>query len=388
MPQRARPPRRRSARIAGLTRAAAEATTLDELTADVLPGIVDLYRLSFAACYVFVERHLLDGYAPAQADTAVFGAYAAVAPSCDFLAAKVNRDPRHPVTWQSLLDPGSFVRSPSYNEFWRRFDVEQALSMPLCSERYMAAGYVGLALLRSSRQGEWSREEREEVARIAPSLTAACRRHRRVQARLDAWSLLAEREDGPALVAIDAGGRPIVETARARELLAGTAPKGTLPAPLVAASAKLWQLLQTEDAPPPQTWRVALHDARGEAFDAELEVARRPSGEPLVVARLSAMPRVSGPRLEGATPEGVAESAAIERAVERAAACHGLTPAEREVLSLLVQYGFSNREIAVCLSVSPETVRTHMKRVFDKLGVDSRLQAVLKVNGVVRHPIG
>jgi DNA-binding CsgD family transcriptional regulator len=81
-------------------------------------------------------------------------------------------------------------------------------------------------------------------------------------------------------------------------------------------------------------------------------------------------------------------SVATAAAVERAAAAHGLTPAEARVLALLVEYGFSNRELAVCLSVSPETVRTHLKRVFDKLGVDSRLQAVLKVNGVVRHPIG
>ena len=48
-----------------------------------------------------------------------------------------------------------------------------------------------------------------------------------------------------------------------------------------------------------------------------------------------------------------------------------LTPREADVLGLL-QLGRSNGEIAVELSVSVETVRTHARSVFRKLGVRSR----------------
>jgi DNA-binding NarL/FixJ family response regulator len=53
-----------------------------------------------------------------------------------------------------------------------------------------------------------------------------------------------------------------------------------------------------------------------------------------------------------------------------------LTPREREVLQALAD-GLSDKEIAERLHVSPKTVRFHMVNVLAKLGVDSRLQALL-----------
>jgi NarL family two-component system response regulator LiaR len=52
-----------------------------------------------------------------------------------------------------------------------------------------------------------------------------------------------------------------------------------------------------------------------------------------------------------------------------------LTPRELEVLQLIAA-GLSNREIAEKLFVSENTVKTHSSRVFDKLGVQRRTQAV------------
>jgi DNA-binding CsgD family transcriptional regulator len=48
-----------------------------------------------------------------------------------------------------------------------------------------------------------------------------------------------------------------------------------------------------------------------------------------------------------------------------------LTPREADVLGLL-RLGHSNGEIAAALSISIETVRTHARSVFRKLGVRSR----------------
>ncbi len=53
-----------------------------------------------------------------------------------------------------------------------------------------------------------------------------------------------------------------------------------------------------------------------------------------------------------------------------------LTPRETEVLRLLAA-GESNREIGERLFISPTTVARHVANIFGKLGVDSRVQAVV-----------
>lgn len=53
----------------------------------------------------------------------------------------------------------------------------------------------------------------------------------------------------------------------------------------------------------------------------------------------------------------------------------GLTPRELEILELIAE-GLSNKEIAQRVFVSENTVKTHSSRVFDKLGVRRRTQAV------------
>jgi LuxR family maltose regulon positive regulatory protein len=61
-----------------------------------------------------------------------------------------------------------------------------------------------------------------------------------------------------------------------------------------------------------------------------------------------------------------------------------VTSKERQVLEL-VAAGKSNKEIARLLNITPETVKTHMKNIFIKLGVDSRAQAAVKAksNGLI-----
>lgn len=53
-----------------------------------------------------------------------------------------------------------------------------------------------------------------------------------------------------------------------------------------------------------------------------------------------------------------------------------LTPQERRVLKLIVG-GFTNEEIAQNLVVSRNTVKSHVSRIFSKLGVSDRTQAAI-----------
>jgi DNA-binding CsgD family transcriptional regulator len=55
-----------------------------------------------------------------------------------------------------------------------------------------------------------------------------------------------------------------------------------------------------------------------------------------------------------------------------------LTAREEQVVSLLMQGG-SNKQIAATLHISQRTVEFHLKNIFDKLKVSSRLELVLKL---------
>ncbi len=55
----------------------------------------------------------------------------------------------------------------------------------------------------------------------------------------------------------------------------------------------------------------------------------------------------------------------------------GLSPRECELLEALAT-GESNKELARRLGISPNTVKTHLARVYDKLDVQRRVQAIEK----------
>ena len=61
---------------------------------------------------------------------------------------------------------------------------------------------------------------------------------------------------------------------------------------------------------------------------------------------------------------------------------YGLTPRERQVLSM-VAAGYSNKEIARHCTISEQTIKHHLTRMFDKVGVSSRLELAMVAKQVV-----
>jgi DNA-binding CsgD family transcriptional regulator len=61
-----------------------------------------------------------------------------------------------------------------------------------------------------------------------------------------------------------------------------------------------------------------------------------------------------------------------------------LTPREMEVMHL-VKEGLPNKTIADQLSISAETVKKHLKNIYEKLGVNNKIEALNKLNSKLLH---
>lgn len=70
---------------------------------------------------------------------------------------------------------------------------------------------------------------------------------------------------------------------------------------------------------------------------------------------------------------------------DAAIASLGITAREYETLELLAA-GHSNKEIARVLGVSPNTVKTHLAKLYEKLGAERRTQAVQKARSLALIP--
>ena len=67
--------------------------------------------------------------------------------------------------------------------------------------------------------------------------------------------------------------------------------------------------------------------------------------------------------------------------MQRSALAEILSSREGDILKFIAQ-GLSNKEIAKILAIAPETVKSHVKHIFVKLGVERRVQAVSRAQSL------
>ena len=87
------------------------------------------------------------------------------------------------------------------------------------------------------------------------------------------------------------------------------------------------------------------------------------------------------------TPEGVDLGEEGDAEVsDLIARLQTLTPQQTRVLGMLAE-GLLNKQIAYELSVSEATIKAHVSAVLQKLGVDSRTQAVIRLSRISTDPL-
>jgi DNA-binding CsgD family transcriptional regulator len=340
-------------------RAAAEATTFGELAGSAVPALVRALDASDCLFY----RVDAGGPLPLSGGLVhVFGDYAKGYAALDPWWEAKSRFNDPVMLGARYLDYAAWRRSGAYG-YYRQFDLEHLLSIRLTRAPHAKDGSVEVFFVRGGCQPDFTGRHVRALGRALPALEAATRRCLRAGEAVCARPVLewlTERGDPRARLALDAGGRPIWASARAERLLErDLGGRRALPEPLVAAARRLAALALrraggSADAPP---FAVAFETAAGKRVRADLSVARTRAGDPFVLAELEDLSAAGG----------------------RATGWGGLTPAEAAVLDLLA-LGLTNAEIARRLFISAETVRTHLHRIFRKLGVTTRTQAALKLH--------
>lgn len=277
-----------------------------------------------------------------------------------------------PMILSRCLDPEVYHSSPIYVRAIAPAGHEHAMALVLSAD---AASALSLTLVRPDAAGDFGDREAELARAIGPHLLGALKlRHQFAIARSGA--LMLDRFDH-GVVLLSGSGHLVHANAEAQRLLDArdglSVVHGELRGAFPADTQRLRQMISESD-----------RAARGASLQPRPALRLpRPSGRPdLVIRALPVAPVV-------ASSFGVGELATIALFVhdpekadapveELIAEGLGLTHAEAAVAARIWE-GESVSEAAEFLRVSPNTVKTHLKAVFEKTGVDRQAGLVRKI---------
>jgi DNA-binding NarL/FixJ family response regulator len=126
----------------------------------------------------------------------------------------------------------------------------------------------------------------------------------------------------------------------------------------------------------PKVGRVAIYTWTLTAEQRDAAIAAGAHG---VIAKATPPDEMVGALLEiAAGGDFVSSEFGPDKALPWPGLEYGLTLRESEVAALLAD-GLSNKEIAIALWISENTVKTHLKAIFLKTAVTSRAQAIVRI---------
>jgi non-specific serine/threonine protein kinase len=118
---------------------------------------------------------------------------------------------------------------------------------------------------------------------------------------------------------------------------------------------------------------VPMRSPEKEITERTAEIARRALGDVAFAREWDAGDRMRPGEIHDEITQLLAGNASPV-VDEHAAALHGLSPRELEVLRLVAD-GMTDRQVADALFISRRTAATHVRHIYDKLGVSSRAEA-------------
>jgi DNA-binding CsgD family transcriptional regulator len=340
-------------------RLAVGSTSLDDLAQSALPPLAQAFGVSSLILYI-QEANGFRSWVPAGLPDQM-QAYGALAAKCPLLQVKQRFNPLVAVI-TDLVDARTFRRSEMFNEVFHPAGLDRQLVARLSEVPAGRTGTRGVVLCRSKRDREWSRDDEEVLRRVQPILTAAVERNARwegMRRERDVLSSVLRKTEATPMLLYGSDGRLLWMSRRATELLsASLGRRKDLDEPFREAALSLLQLGDGGELPQ----------------DIHLELATRGPGPSLRAGVFCS--RTEGDELfvtvalleENAPPESLPLDP------------FGFSKAELAVVRELLT-GAGTREIAARLFVSQATVRTHLKHVYDKADVHSRVELVVKLRG-------
>lgn len=336
-----------------LLTAAARLSAIADVSRDVLP---ELTRTTHAALVFLYEAtpSAVTVHGPSGASELVYEYFRDYVSTCPLHEIKGRVDGAVIPTTR-IAARSDYARSAVCSDFFGPHGLDHHLAvrlLPMTKD----GGEIGLMLNRGRKQGEFTDRDIHQVRAVVPSLTVALRFARALdhakRRTSELEGLLLALDDGVPKLLLDADGRLVhvqnadlsLDVDPILELLTSSHPIVTSAKALATGARDAFLSLAHRISTP-----------NGAGFRAELALSDGMfQGRPLVIVRLVSAPSVMP----------------AEWMQWR------LSRAESSILAELVAGG-TNVEIGARLFISPETVRTHLTRIFKKLGVRSRLEAVV-----------
>jgi DNA-binding CsgD family transcriptional regulator len=337
---------------ARLSWGAADIVAPEDLAGDFLSSVASFLGATSTIVYSFSSRGRL---------TALGGTAAGAVPEYErrfapadplMQASMAHRGLPFVVVQQSdraeLLDDTAFRDSDVYRDHYRPLGLEHFVFLFPSENPLGEAGMVGFLFGRDRRAPPFETGRLAQLGELDGALRAAVRRvwrTRAVQHQRDALASLLARADAGAVAMLNERRELVWASDDAESFLRRHA--GALASIQYRAEQLTTALTRPGEVEAPWTFRDRLGEKH--ILSGEFEIVRDAWLRPITACRFAvdAAPAAGGPRF---------------------------TTAENRVLEGLVA-GLSNKELGAKLGVSADTVRSHVRKVLAKLGVDSRLKA-------------